>query len=244
MAFRRRFRRGFRRKRVTHWATGNQFHFGEVFAMSPRFDAAANLLGFSHIVQITGDVDLFEGGGEGMLLKRIVGYLRPIIALDVPEGEDILPLDGAKVVTSFQQVMVPEGTVQATVPTTLAQYMLNPLGLGSENVLFTRVHEQPGYRPGSGISVGVELWHSLMSQFSTNNTSIGQVFYQPANGLYQSSQDWNFDITSVRKIEENYHVFMVTDVEPLQTGPGPFAGGYVPTIRYTGALRELIQKAG
>lgn len=237
MAFRSR-RRSFSNRNVrrTNWAEGTELNFHEFFTMSPRLsaDAVPVIISYLHVVQLTGPEILQDQGGEGAVIIRTLGNVEPQIMLFAQDQYYWHP-EGAAIMQSIQSIEVPEGTALQVAPQLIAAALHTEDGLGAENVLWSRRHRQ----------LTTQGLGDILAQYINSPVTVTTGFGNDLVTGFRSShnrndRDFEFDVTAKRRIETNKHLYMITEVVPLQTIT---MYATPPVIRYDGYVRLLAKRS-
>lgn len=229
----RRFQRGGNRRgmrRRTLWSPGIILNFSEAFAMEAITDVGGGALGSGHAIELVGAGDLPYAGGEGTIVKRILGNVRPLITTQAGT------LWQNAAFTIYQQIVKVTRPANSLVlqVARLAPTLLYPhsAGLGSEDIMWTRHLEQPA-------CVDANAFTDLQYLFFTDATTYNapRKDYWDPKGL----SAYDIDVNVSRRLDEDSQVFLVTQAQywnAPQTAISPD-----PYIRYDGYIRELLQKA-
>lgn len=229
-------RRPFRRRSAsrfrprTHWLRGLNFNFSEVFTGTEVRDTGGAAIAFAHAVQLTGDEDLQTVGGEGAVIKRIVGSVKTLILQD---GNGGVAENGADVRQSIQLLMIPDVAVSAfgILPQNVAAPLHNIEGLGQENILATRHWLQPRVVTASGVDIDDLSVASPLA--AAAGGTIGTAFT-----AWFDRDVWDYDVTVPRRIEPNEHLWLITQ---WTSWFGTVIAGQ-DDVTYAGYLRLLAIK--
>lgn len=229
MAFR---RTGRRRasfgKRQTYWTEGTPLSFDNFYQGEPVQDPAFAVLGRSHVVELVGAVDLPDVGGEGAVVKRIVGHVKTVFGTN---GELMPAGEGIRYVQFYALLTRPEGTQLAqNDPALLAPWLLPPVtaGLGNEDILHTKFRSLSAFVNSASIAA------------LHDNTVIldGANIVHPRTDFWLPESDYDVDFTVSRKLNEDKTLFMITQWQPRGATADPAA----TFISYEGGFRCLVMK--
>lgn len=196
-------------------------------------DTGAVTYGFVHAVQLTGDADLAQVGGESAVIRRIVGHVRPIVGYgtDADLTPFYLATGGVRIIQTIQLLHIPESTEGFAIPHQFASPPMTSQGLGGEDILWTRTVWQPA-------AAATESWDNLQY---TNYTD-GAVNVFPVANFFQPDSRYDIDISVARRLEEDKQLWMVTYADAaFQLTPPPGPTSFIG-IAYGGYLRELVTK--
>lgn len=236
MAFRRSRGRFGRRKRRTYWVEGNPLRFTDAYAGDLIRDSAGTAMGRSHVVELVGAIDLPDVGGEGAVVKRILGHCKPLVHVAVDPVTGTLLGDRAYIIMqSIVLLTRPEGTITAQTNTSLlAPWLMSTLtaGLGSEDLLHTRFMYQPA--PYDNINYFTSL------EYMTFNDG-GAVQAQQRPEFWAADKEYDYDVTVSRKLDEDKTLFLVTQWQ--RRFSATFSEQADAThIAYEGYFRGLVMK--
>lgn len=215
-------------KRQTYWTEGQPLSFQNTNEGEIVRDTAGTIIGRSHVVELVGAVDLPDVGGEGAVVKRVVGHCKPAFVNSAQQ----IPLNQGIAYTQFFCLITrPEGTqLAANDPGLLAPWLMHPItaGLGNEDILHTRFGSQNAYSVTSALSAHY------------NNVVIldGANIVHPRTDFWLPERDYDYDFTVSRKLHEDCTLFMVTDWQARGVPGDPLA----TNVTYEGFFRCLVMK--
>lgn len=238
MAFRRR-RGGFKRR--THWLDGVTFLYKDAFTMDAINDPLGVRIGWAHAVQLTGDQDILDVGGESAVTKRLLGVVQPLF-FDDDSLQDPIKLLGARCIQSIQILTIPRSTqVAAQGVATIASWLVSQDdGLGSEDILWTRLSMQPRANP-----VGFNPTYADISTWTQNKSITGVIgntaTWRESYGAWNTHLEWGLDVSVSRRLESEKSLWLITQIVDFN-GDAPTGAALPPTVRYNGYLRMLAVK--
>lgn len=251
MAYRRRFKRSFRRRArpKTYWLTGKTFSFTEdVLPLEQVLDVLGGTICHSTEVPLFDAGDFASHGGDGFLLHRIVGQIRHVVTTqDGPDDQTVLINEGADVRRSFQKRRVYGATGQSALPSAgLVQHshLFSQIELGDEDIMHTAEFFQPATSDET-----ISLFIGAVDSLRATLINPGGIFSADAS---LSRDPWsNFffdqlgptvrdiDIHCKRKVMADDLPFLYYDV---RDSIGNTLVGTAPGIRLQGYLRFLVTK--